>query len=70
MRHPGYAGTVVTSLATPLLLGSLWALIPAALTVCQLIIRTEMEDRTLQEELEDYHDYAARVHYRLLPGVW
>jgi len=70
VRHPGYAGTVVTSLATPLLLGSLWALIPAALAVCQLIIRTTLEDRTLQEELEGYHDYAARVRYRLLPGVW
>ena len=70
IRHPGYAGAVVTSLATPLLLGSLWALIPAALVVCQLIIRTALEDRTLQEELEGYHDYAARVRYRLLPGVW
>ena len=70
VRHPGYAGAVVTSLATPLLLGSLWALIPAALAVCQLIIRTALEDRTLQEELEGYHDYAARVRYRLLPGVW
>ena len=70
IRHPAYAGTIVTSLATPLLLGSLWALIPAALVVCQLIIRTALEDRTLQEELEGYHDYAARVRFRLLPGVW
>jgi protein-S-isoprenylcysteine O-methyltransferase Ste14 len=70
IRHPAYAGTVVTSLATPLLLGSLWALIPAALAVCLLIIRTALEDRTLREELEGYHDYAARVRYRLLPGVW
>lgn len=70
IRHPGYAGTVVTSLATPLLLGSLWALIPAALAVCLLIIRTALEDRTLQEELEGYHDYATGVRYRLLPGVW
>jgi protein-S-isoprenylcysteine O-methyltransferase Ste14 len=70
VRHPGYAGTIVTSLATPLLLGSLWALIPAALTVCQLIIRTSLEDRFLQDELEGYHDYATQVRYRLLPGVW
>jgi protein-S-isoprenylcysteine O-methyltransferase Ste14 len=70
IRHPGYAGAVVTSLATPLLLGSLWALIPAVLAVCTLIIRTALEDRTLQEELEGYHDYTARVRYRLLPGVW
>jgi protein-S-isoprenylcysteine O-methyltransferase Ste14 len=70
IRHPGYAGGVVTSLATPLLLGSLWALIPATFAVCLLIIRTALEDRTLQEELEGYHDYAAGVRYRLLPGVW
>jgi protein-S-isoprenylcysteine O-methyltransferase Ste14 len=70
LRHPAYAGTIVTSLATPLLLGSLWALIPASLAVCQLIIRTAMEDKTLQEELEGYHNYADRVRYRLLPGVW
>jgi protein-S-isoprenylcysteine O-methyltransferase Ste14 len=70
VRHPGYAGAIVTSLATPLLLGSLWALIPAALTVCQLIIRTALEDRFLQDELEGYHDYATQVRYRLLPGVW
>lgn len=70
IRHPGYAGGVVTSLATPLLLGSLWALIPAALAVCLLIVRSALEDRTLQEELEGYHDYATGVRYRLLPGVW
>ena len=70
IRHPGYAGTVVTSLAPPLLLGSLWALIPAVLVVSLLIIRTALEDRTLQEELEGYHDYATGVRYRLLPGVW
>ncbi len=70
IRHPGYAGAVVTSLATPLMLGSLWALIPAVLAVCLIIIRTALEDRTLQEELEGYHDYAERVRYRLLPGVW
>jgi protein-S-isoprenylcysteine O-methyltransferase Ste14 len=70
VRHPGYAGAVVTSLATPLLLGSLWALVPAALTACQLIIRTALEDRFLQDELEGYHHYATQVRYRLLPGVW
>jgi protein-S-isoprenylcysteine O-methyltransferase Ste14 len=70
VRHPGYAGAIVTSLTTPLLLGSLWALIPAALAVCQLIIRTALEDRFLQDELEGYCDYATQVRYRLLPGVW
>lgn len=70
MRHPGYAGGAMTSLTIPLLLGSLWALIPAALAVCIYVIRTTLEDQTLQEELEGYRGYALRVRYRLLPGVW
>ncbi len=57
-------------LGTPLALGSLWALIPASATVVFLIVRTALEDRTLQEELAGYRDYAQRVRYRLLPGIW
>lgn len=70
VRHPAYAGTVVTSLATPFLLGSLWALIPAAIAVCLLVIRTLLEDKMLLEELEGYGDYAACVRFRLFPGMW
>jgi protein-S-isoprenylcysteine O-methyltransferase Ste14 len=70
IRHPGYAGGVLFDLAAPLMLGSLWALIPAGITVCALIVRTALEDRTLHRELEGYRQYAQRVRYRLLPGVW
>jgi len=70
VRHPGYAGMIVTWLAAPLALGSLWALISAGLVAAGLIVRTAFEDRMLQEELDGYKDYAARVRYRLLPGVW
>ena len=70
VRHPGYVGAITFSLATPLLLSSLWALIPAALTTCIIIVRTALEDRTLQDELDGYKDYAKKVHYRLLPGLW
>lgn len=70
MRHPGYAGSLLSYLATPLLLDSLWALLPAILIGVVLIIRTNLEDRTLREELPGYKEYAAQVHYRLLPGVW
>jgi protein-S-isoprenylcysteine O-methyltransferase Ste14 len=70
MRHPGYAGALLAYLATPLLLDSRWAFLPAALITIVLIIRTGLEDRTLQEELAGYRDYARRVRYRLLPGVW
>jgi protein-S-isoprenylcysteine O-methyltransferase Ste14 len=50
--------------------GAAWALIPGALGGLLLFIRTILEDRTLQRELDGYREYAARVRYRLLPGVW
>ena len=70
IRHPGYTGAIIFDLATSLALGSLWAFIPALLTTGFIIIRTALEDKTLQEELPGYKTYAQRVHYRLLPGMW
>lgn len=70
VRHPGYAGALLAYLATPLLLDSTWALLPAIFLTVVLIVRTRLEDRTLQAELPGYRDYAQRVRYRLLPGVW
>ena len=51
-------------------LGSVWALIPVGVAACLLVVRTALEDRTLQQELDGYREYAGRVRYRLLPGVW
>jgi protein-S-isoprenylcysteine O-methyltransferase Ste14 len=70
VRHPGYASLVVSYLSIPAALGSLWAFLPAVLLVANLCIRTALEDRTLQNELEGYKEYAGRVRYRLIPGVW
>lgn len=70
VRHPGYAGALINYLATPLLLDSAWAFIPAILVSVALIIRTSLEDRTLQEKLPGYREYSAQVRYRLLPGIW
>ena len=70
VRHPGYAGWGLSWVVTPLMLGSLWALIPAGLGAIALVVRTALEDRMLKEELDGYQDYAQRVRYRLLPGVW
>ncbi len=70
VRHPGYVGAIMFQVAMPLILSSLWAVIPAALTVCLAIVRTALEDRVLQDKLDGYRDYAAQVRYRLLPGVW
>jgi protein-S-isoprenylcysteine O-methyltransferase Ste14 len=70
MRHPGYAGWLLAGIATPLVLGSWWALIPAVLGGVFLVIRTALEDKTLQEELDGYREYAQKVPYRLVPSVW
>ncbi len=70
IRHPGYAGAMITYLPTAILLDSTWAFVPATLIVIILIIRTGLEDQFLQAELDGYRAYAARVHHRLLPGVW
>jgi len=71
VRHPGYVGYITSFfLATPLALGSLWALIPGGLGALLLVTRTALEDRTLLEELDGYKEYAQHVRYRLLPGIW
>jgi len=70
IRHPGYAGLIISSFAIAIALNSLWALIPAGLYAVALIVRTYLEDVTLQKELRGYVDYAARVGYRLIPKIW
>ncbi len=70
VRHPGYLGMMAFTLATPVLLGSFWALIIAAIDLYLIVWRTVLEDRTLQEELPGYREYAARVRYRLIPWLW
>ena len=70
VRHPMYLGVIVFMLCIPLVLGSGWALAPASLIGALFVLRTALEDKTLQAELPGYKEYAARVRYRLLPGVW
>ncbi len=70
VRHPGYAGMVMVEVAVPVLLGSWWALIPGAAGAVLILVRTVIEDRTLQAKLAGYADFTQRVRYRLMPGVW
>ena len=70
VRHPMYVGIIIAVLSVPLVLGSWWALIPAGLIAALFIIRTVLEDRTLNEELPGYQDYAEQVRFKLIPGVW
>jgi protein-S-isoprenylcysteine O-methyltransferase Ste14 len=70
VRHPGYAGSLVASLGMPLLLNSAWAFLPVVIFGAVFFIRTRLEDRFLQGNLPGYREYAQKVRYRLLPGVW
>jgi protein-S-isoprenylcysteine O-methyltransferase Ste14 len=70
VRHPGYLGAVVQSLAIPFLLGSWWSLIPGIAAAALMVIRTRFEDQALQAELNGYSDFAKQVRYRLVPGIW
>jgi protein-S-isoprenylcysteine O-methyltransferase Ste14 len=69
-RHPGYVGAILSQAATPFLLGSAWAIIPAVASAALYVVRTYLEDQTLRQELPGYEAYAQRTRYRLLPGVW
>ena len=70
VRHPSYIGSILSWVCAALALGSWLALVPVVLIAATLTVRTALEDRALQEELADYKEYAQRVRYRLLPGVW
>jgi protein-S-isoprenylcysteine O-methyltransferase Ste14 len=70
VRHPGYVGAILSQSATPLLLGSVWAIIPSVACAAMYVLRTYLEDRTLLEELPGYREYTAQTRFRLLPGVW
>jgi protein-S-isoprenylcysteine O-methyltransferase Ste14 len=70
VRHPGYAGFILQSLATPLLLGSWWALIPGLAAAGVMVVRTSLEDRMLRAELPGYREFAEEVGYRLVPGIF
>jgi protein-S-isoprenylcysteine O-methyltransferase Ste14 len=70
VRHPMYSGTILFFVGVPLLLGSWWGVAIAPVFFLLFAIRTGIEERALVEGLPDYADYAARVRYRLVPGLW
>jgi protein-S-isoprenylcysteine O-methyltransferase Ste14 len=70
MRHPGYAGLLLYLVAGGLALNSLLSIIPAVIAGAIFVRRTLVEDKMLRDELPGYADYAAKVRYRLIPGIW
>ncbi len=70
MRHPGYFGMLLGSIAIPFALGSVLAFIPLLVMIILIFIRTYYEDQTLQKELTGYAEYCKEVKYRLIPFIW
>src|SRR5262249_51224635 len=70
VRHPGYVAGMVLFIGMALVLNSRWALLPAILSVVNLIARTSAEDRFLHANLPGYREFAKSTRYRLVPGIW
>jgi protein-S-isoprenylcysteine O-methyltransferase Ste14 len=70
VRHPMYSSVMLFFVGAPLLIGSWWGLALSPLFLALFAIRTRIEERELTVGLSGYADYAARVRYRLLPGIW
>lgn len=70
VRHPAYLGSIIQALGFPLLFGSLWSVIPIGLSIILFIIRTNLEDKTLKNELTGYLEYSGKTQYKIIPFVW
>ncbi|MGR8981457.1 MAG: methyltransferase family protein, partial [Gammaproteobacteria bacterium] len=70
VRHPMYFGVLLIFLATPLALGSYWALWPAAFIIPILMARIRNEENVLARNLKGYQEYLQSTPYRLLPRIW
>lgn len=70
IRHPGYAGMLISFLGCVFILDSLHGLFLYIFYAALVILRTALEDRTLRAELAGYAAFAAQTRYRLIPGLW
>ena len=70
VRHPMYMATIVLFLMIPLILGSIYALIPFFSYPIVIVIRILNEEKVLTEQLEGYSEYKKKVKYRLIPFIW
>jgi protein-S-isoprenylcysteine O-methyltransferase Ste14 len=70
VRHPAYMGSIIQAIGFPLLFGSVWSIIPVSILILLHIIRTDLEDKTLQNELAGYNEYSEKTCFRIIPFVW
>ena len=70
VRHPMYLATLFMFLPLPLILGSLWGLIPFAFYPVIIVVRIINEEKVLTDELDGYKEYKSKVKYKLIPFIW
>jgi protein-S-isoprenylcysteine O-methyltransferase Ste14 len=70
VRHPAYMGSIIQSIGFPLIFGSLWSIIPIIISIILLIIRTNLEDKTLKNELKGYREYSEKTRFKIIPLIW
>ncbi|HOW32010.1 MAG TPA: isoprenylcysteine carboxylmethyltransferase family protein [Bacteroidales bacterium] len=70
VRHPGYLGTIIQAVGFPMIMGSLWSILPISLSIILFIIRTDLEDKTLRLKLNGYTEYSDKTRYKLIPYFW
>jgi len=65
IRHPGYLGMMTYLAVVPIILGSLYAMIPTIIILVLCYIRMRFEDNFLRKNLKGYRDYQKHVKNRL-----
>ena len=70
IRHPMYFSIIIFYGASPIALGSYWALLPALSIIPVLVVRILDEEKELADSLIGYKEYMQQVNYRLIPGLW
>lgn len=70
VRHPMYLAMIMMMTATPLALGSYWAMLPSIGFILLLAARAKNEEELLLVELKGYREYTQKIRYRLFPGIW
>ncbi|NLI39911.1 MAG: isoprenylcysteine carboxylmethyltransferase family protein [Caldisericales bacterium] len=70
VRHPMYSGAILVFIATPLALGSYWALLFVVPTILVVAWRAVEEEKFLSKNLSGYIEYCQKTRYRFVPYVW
>jgi len=70
VRHPMYAGAILTLIGMPLWLESYAAALLAIAPSLLLMIRILIEEQVLRQDLAGYDAYTQKTRYRLIPLLW